>query len=138
MPGLDLRDFQSLNATRGARWHNNNLQEWSPLEWAGAMCGEAGEAANFAKKLRRLDTAIANKEHGVDQADAIFLRKAIADEVADAIIYGLLLLSVLDMDASTVIANKFNQKSIEYGFAERVPNGTLVSHEKQHPPQYHP
>lgn len=90
------------------------------MEWAAAMCGEAGEAANAAKKLRRLDLQLPNKEAGLTQADAAPLRTKLANECADTIIYALLLLSLMGEDASIVIARVFDRKSIEYGFPERA------------------
>jgi len=117
---LDLDKFQTTNAIRGRRWHQGDLTQWSLLEWAGAMCGEAGEAANAAKKLRRLDLELPNKEAGIPKADMDALREKLADEVGDTIIYGLLILSVLYVSASQVIARVFDRKSIEYGFPERA------------------
>src|SRR5882724_4498362 len=46
-PELTFGEVIRANLSRVERWHS--LASWSPLEWAGAMCGEAGEAANFAK-----------------------------------------------------------------------------------------
>lgn len=116
---LDL--FQSINAVRGNRWHQGDLSQWSLLEWAGAMCGEAGEAANAAKKLRRLDLSLPNKEAGLTRDDAAPLEEKLADECADTIIYALLILSTMGARASTVIARVFDRKSAEYGFPERAP-----------------
>lgn len=117
---MNLDQFQAVNAERGRRWHQGDLSQWSPLEWAGAMAGEAGEAANAAKKLRRLDLALPNKEAGLSQVDAGPLREKLADEVGDTIIYGLLILSLLGVNASEVIERVFDRKSIEYGFPERA------------------
>jgi len=118
---MDLQKFQEINVRRGRAWHGGSLHQWTLLEWAGAMCGEAGEAANYAKKIRRLQQRLPNKEAGLDITDHARLHVGCAKEVADAIIYGLLLLAALDMDAVQVIADVFDQKSIEYGFAERAP-----------------
>lgn len=118
--GLDLRRFQDVNAARGRRWHHGDLSQWSPLEWAGAMAGEAGEACNVAKKLRRLALSLPNRESGLQQSDADALRVKLAREVADTMIYGLLIFSLLEIDASDVIAEVFDQKSVEYGFDERA------------------
>lgn len=117
---MNLNDFQKVNAIRAKRWHRGDLNQWSVLEWAGAMCGEAGEAANYAKKIRRLDLKLPNKEAGLDIDDYENLRESCAKEVADTIIYGLILLSVLKVDATKVITDVFDKKSIEYGFPERA------------------
>lgn len=117
---MDIASFQRINAQRGQRWHQGDLSQWSPLEWAGAMCGEAGEAANAAKKLRRLALDLPNREAGIPQADITKLEDQVAKECADTIIYALLLMSVVGRDAAQTIAEVFDQKSIEYGFPERA------------------
>lgn len=118
---MNLDDFQTVNEVRGQRWHQGDLSQWSALEWAGAMAGEAGEAANAAKKLRRLDLALPNREAGLSQDDAAPLREQVAKECADTIIYALLLMSLMGVRASDVIADVFDRKSVEYGFPERAP-----------------
>ena len=122
---MDLREFQDVNAARGNRWHHGNLLQWSLLEWSGAMAGEAGEACNVAKKLRRLDKELPNREAGLSVVDSDALRAQLAREVADTVIYGLLIMSALGVDASEVIASVFDRKSIEYGFPERAPLAAL-------------
>ena len=57
---MNINDLLQINTQRAARWHNGDIAEWSPLEWAGAMAGEAGEAANAAKKLKRLEGGLAS------------------------------------------------------------------------------
>lgn len=118
---MNISDFQRINAQRARRWHQGNLGQWSLLEWTGAMAGEAGEACNAAKKLRRLDLALPNREAGLTVDDSPELRHKLAREVADTIIYGLIILSTLDVDAADALAGVFNQKSIDYGFPERAP-----------------
>lgn len=118
---MNISEFQKINATRAKRWHNDGETNWNILEWAGAMCGESGEAANVAKKIRRLSMNLPNKEAGLDKSNYNELRMKCAMEVADTIIYGLIMLSELDTDASLVLSHVFNQKSIEYGFPERAP-----------------
>lgn len=122
---LTFKTLQEASRTRQHRWHDQDDQ-WTPLEWAGAMCGEAGEAANAAKKLRRLQGKIKNLDkrgipHGTTVAKQEELYKvSIAGEVADTILYGICLLNAIGIDAETVIRAIFNQKSEEYDFPERV------------------
>jgi NTP pyrophosphatase (non-canonical NTP hydrolase) len=118
---MDIDDFQRANAIRAKRWHNDGDTQWNLLEWAGAMCGESGEAANTAKKIRRLAQKLPNLVAGLQDSDEPRLREKLATEVADSIIYGLIILSELDVDASDVIGDVFDKKSIEYGFPERAP-----------------
>lgn len=117
---MDLDRFQKVNAARALRWHHGDLAQWSLLEWAGAMCGEAGEAANVAKKLRRIALSLPNQQAGIPMGDVVDLRAKLAKETADAMIYGLIILSALGFEASRVITEVFDQKSIEYGFPERA------------------
>jgi phosphoribosyl-ATP pyrophosphohydrolase len=86
------------------------------------MTGEAGEAANAAKKLKRLDGGLKSineaERHYANQQAA---SAAVAKEVADTIIYGLLLMARVGItDPESVIREVFNKKSEEYGFVERV------------------
>lgn len=118
---MNISKLQDINAERAIRWHNNGETSWTLLEWAGAMCGEAGEAANFAKKLRRLEQSLPNKTAGLDKSNNLELRFGCAKEVADTIIYGLVILSKLGFDASLVLQEVFDRKSVEYGFPERAP-----------------
>lgn len=127
---MRLREIQRLNVARAQRWHRAGLQAWSELEWAGAMAGEAGEACNAAKKLKRIQGALQHIDRRVAEHEARPLdqqaesyRQQIADEVADTIIYGLLLMALVGRDAETVIADVFNAKSQAYGFPERLAPG---------------
>jgi hypothetical protein len=118
---MNLSKFQEINRIRSDRWHHGDSNAWSLLEWMGAACGEFGEGANFAKKIRRLDMSLPNKEAGIDKSNLDSLKVALGKEVADGIIYGLIVLDLLGLDSSELIANVFDQKSIEYGFPERAP-----------------
>lgn len=117
---ITIKNMQKINAIRARKWHHGDLSQWSLLEWAGAMAGEAGEACNVAKKIRRLDLALPNKESGLDSSNIHALRFKLAQECADTIIYAMLTMSALDIDAETVIKGVFNKKSIEYGFPETL------------------
>ncbi len=118
---MDITEFQLINTVRAKRWHNGDTKQWSLLEWAGAMAGETGEACNIAKKLRRLDFELPNKEAGLNKTNINELKHKLGTEIADSIIYGLIVLSEIDIDASSIIAEVFDKKSIEYGFPERAP-----------------
>lgn len=129
-PGAEPLTFAALiqaNLSRVVRWHPAGLSDWSPLEWAGAMGGEAGEASNAAKKLKRVETQLANHDARLFGQDlslpeqAAIHRKHIAKEVADTIIYGALLVSAVGEDLEAAIVEVFNKKSEEYGFPERLP-----------------
>lgn len=121
---MKISDIIKANLSRVERWHS--LNSWSPLEWAGAMCGEAGEAANSAKKLKRVQDQIANNdgrlfglEMSLTEQEKLYA-KQIGMEVADTIIYSVLLCARVGVDLEACIKEAFNQKSEEYGFPERL------------------
>lgn len=86
-------DFETFYGEGDASTHN-----WTPLEIAGAACGEAGEMANKAKKLKR--------GQGVTVDD-------ILDEAADTIIYLDLLAKRLGGNLAEAVARKFNARSAD-------------------------
>jgi hypothetical protein len=113
--GLSIRDFQLANEDRcvSPMGFKHPLNGWSTLEWAGAMCGEAGEAANYAKKLIRIrDNVPGNKADDV----AEMLRTKCIMECCDTIIYAMLMMSHLQADAELVLRATFNNKSQEIGY----------------------
>lgn len=124
---LTFQQLIEANLSRVEKWHS--LKDWSTLEWAGAMCGEAGEAANFAKKLKRVETEIANNDKrmfGLDVPKEQLLegyREGVLKEYADTVIYGILMCASTGATAEEIerlIRKVFNQKSMEYGFPERL------------------
>jgi NTP pyrophosphatase (non-canonical NTP hydrolase) len=121
-PLMNVNDLFITNLLRARRWHVDGIEEWSALEWAGAMAGEAGEAANAAKKLKRLENRIASLNHEERHfTDIESARRAVAKETADVIIYGLLVMARVGItDPAQIIAEVFNRKSEEYGFPERI------------------
>jgi NTP pyrophosphatase (non-canonical NTP hydrolase) len=81
------------------------LEDWSPTDWGTAVAGEVGEALNLVKKLRRGEPI----EH-----------RAIAVEIADAVIYLDLLAARLGIDLGQAIAFKFNRVSEQRGAKQRI------------------
>lgn len=118
---MNLSEFQKINRTRSDRWHGGDSNAWSLLEWMGAACGEFGEGANFAKKIRRLEMTLPNKQKGLDKSDLEELKRGLAKEIIDGIIYGLIALDLIGYDANETLREVFDKKSIEYGFPERAP-----------------
>jgi NTP pyrophosphatase (non-canonical NTP hydrolase) len=88
------------------------LKDWSPCDWATAMAGEAGEACNKVKKLRRLDDY--QPDPTIDIARER-LRDEIVEEIADCVIYCDLLAARLDRDLEKAIRDKFNKVSAKTG-----------------------
>ena len=83
----------------------HKIDEWNPTDWACAMAGEMGETCNAVKKFKRGDGDI----------------RAIADELADTIIYADLLAARLNIDLSDAVRQKFNETSIRRGSSFKLP-----------------
>ena len=117
---LTINELFIVDLERARRWHDE--EDWSALEWAGAMCGEAGEAANAAKKLKRVHAEIKNINEGDRSLTTVeAASRKVAAEAADTIIYALLLMARVGVtDPENVIREVFNKKSEEYGFPERL------------------
>jgi len=120
---MDITHVQEISIERAKKWHTGGIADWSALEWAGCMAGEAGEAANFAKKLKRIDDQIKNIESGVVNTNVEEIKRKVAKEVADTILYGVLVaakVGYVGKDFEDIIKKVFNDKSFEYGFPERL------------------
>jgi len=125
---LTLQRIFHESVSRAARWHEGDIHNWTPLEWAGAMCGEAGEAANAAKKLKRLRDGIKSINHDTETEIRHFIAEshaatAVVHEVCDTILYAVLLAASAGAtgdDLEITLASVFNTKSEEYGFPERL------------------
>lgn len=107
MIALDLTTLRAANVKRCEQVFHP-LHRWSPTDWACAVAGEAGEVCNAVKKLRRLHdgTNTAKDPQSVEACHA-----AIADEIADTVIYLDLLAARLGIDLSIAVINKFNAVS---------------------------
>lgn len=116
-----MQHLTNTNVKRCERWHGENgLSSWSALEWAGAMCGEAGEAANVAKKLKRIDDNMFNISKGKLDLDRDVLRDRLAREAADTFLYLNLMCAREGISLASAIVEVFNTKSQEYNFPERL------------------
>lgn len=72
------------------------------------MAGEAGEACNVAKKIKRLET---NTNTDKDPQTMAECQTLMAAELADVIIYADLLAAALGINLSIAIRDKFNAVS---------------------------
>jgi NTP pyrophosphatase (non-canonical NTP hydrolase) len=113
---LDLAALREQNVSRLARWHDPNSEPWTGADWSNAMCGESGEAANVVKKLRRHETRTSPQGDPPEAG----LRDKLADEIADVVIYADLLAHFYGIETAVAVAAKFNRKSMEQGFPERL------------------
>jgi len=113
-----IRRLQQLSAERDDEWHaRTHAPQWTILEWAGAMCGEAGEAANVAKKIRRVET---DMELRVSTPNIEELRRKLGEECADVLIYLTLLCEKAGVDLELHTQLKFNSVSKEFNFPQML------------------
>lgn len=117
---LTIEEIVRTNASRAVRWHPPETEQWSGADWSNAMCGEAGEAANVVKKIRRHETGLAGLGQPVPPLDE--LHSMLADELADVVCYLVLLANHYDVDLTEAIVSKFNRVSELQGFPERLPS----------------
>ncbi len=103
-----FKNKQGGNAHRG-----QGLHEWNVAEWGCAMAGEAGEACNIAKKIRRGDFAEGTElQYAIDK---------LAEELADTVIYCDLMAQRVGLDLGSEVRAKFNRKSRELGLKVLIP-----------------
>lgn len=114
---LKFHDVSRVNENRCRVWHTNGLREWSLLEWAGAMCGEAGEAANIAKKIRRVEQGIQQKR---TTATRVELVEKLKKEIGDTLLYLDLLASAAGLTLEECTRHAFNEVSEREGWPHRL------------------
>lgn len=109
---LTFDKFREVNVKRcESSFHK--LNDWSTNDWATALAGEAGEACNFAKKLRRLDSRPQfTKETDLERGRLI---GEIGKELADVVTYCDLLAASLGISLGQAVADKFNEVSDRVG-----------------------
>ena len=113
---LSFAELAAANASRVVRWHPPGSEPWTISDWTNAMCGEAGEAANVAKKIRRWDTGAIN----TGDPKISDLAQNLAYELADVVIYADLVAQHLGLDLAHAVVTKFNATSQRHGFPERI------------------
>lgn len=88
--------------------------DWSLSDWGCALAGEAGEACNKIKKLRR------GEKISVE---------SIGSELADTITYACILLHYLGLDVEDAIIDKFNEVSTRVKSPFRIKRKRLINGE---------
>ncbi len=119
---LTFQKFSAVNKDRGERWLDGNLSMWSVSDWLMAMAGEAGEACNAGKKLRRIEEKISNVSADPYRqlTDVEQALDKIAEELADTVIYCDLVMSRINRSLESELRKKFNETSERYHFPERL------------------
>lgn len=113
---VTFRSLRIVNVSRKIRWHGE-ADEWTGSDWSNAMAGECGEACNIVKKLRRHETHIGT---AYNTPDVEALIPALAEEIADVVIYADLLAHKYNIDLDGAVRDKFNRVSEAQDFPERL------------------
>lgn len=138
---LTFAELREKSLSRTKRWHEKS-EPWAPSDWAIAAAGEGGElvdavldlcmlvmiikghegqALNALKKLRRIQTDAPNLNEPDRHLKSVKeATNKIAQEMADWILYLPQLADSLGIDLEEAVKRTFNNKSIEYGFPERL------------------
>ena len=121
---LTFSELAGINRKRCQRWHPGfPADSWTGADWSNAMQGEAGEAGNVVKKLRRAEL---NTRGALDPPATDLIQK-LGDEIADTVIYADLLAQFYGLDLAECVARKFNAVSVREGFPERLSESTAVA-----------
>jgi NTP pyrophosphatase (non-canonical NTP hydrolase) len=116
--GLTFDMLRQQNVARCVEDFKHSLESWSVAEWTNAMCGEAGEAANVAKKMLRHRDAVPGNT-GAD-TDLEALRAKLAAELADVVIYTDLVAASQGVDLGAAIIATWDAKSAQIGSTRRL------------------
>jgi len=103
---FNLASFSEINQKR-CEEHFYDVCSWSLSDWGCALAGEAGEACNFIKKIRRLQ----GKKDEKSSKERKALKKELAKELADVFCYLDLISTQLKIDLGKEIIDKFNEVS---------------------------
>lgn len=115
IPTQEFSNLRDANMSRVASWMPGGLNSWTRSDWGLATGGELGEAMNAAKKLNRYEGNIVG-----NKVTLFELQQNLADEMADTAIYLDLWAASEGIDLNAAIAAKFNQKSIQMNFPQRI------------------
>ena len=118
MSNLTFDQLRAANKKRAEFWHGD--KPWHLNDWFTAVMGELGEAANVAKKIKRLeDGLIGNAESDTKEA----LYEKLRLELADVQIYLDLIANHCGIDLGAATVEKYNMTSQKLGVLDRFKLG---------------
>jgi NTP pyrophosphatase (non-canonical NTP hydrolase) len=117
MSELTFRKLAEINLSRCERWHPGFPDDgWTGADWSNAMAGEAGEACNVVKKLRRIEFG---KQQAAGDTKEDLLAK-LELEIGDVLMYLDLLAQHYGISLEVAAIKTFNRVSEREGFPERL------------------
>lgn len=122
---MNIHDLIASTVTRNDESEFADMcADWTLADWSNALCGEAGEAANVVKKIRRGD--FKGRE---DVA-----REKLGKELADVLAYAFLLANQARIDLPAMYVAKFNEVAQSRKFSMRMsPFGKLIHADPRRP-----
>ena len=107
--GANTARLPTFKNSKGEPAHSEpDGSDWCLAQWANAVTGELGEAANIIKKVDRGDLTL-------DEA-----RPSLAKEFADIVTYLDILAMRAGIDLGKATMDKFNEVSIRVGSPVRI------------------
>ena len=107
---MNLREFSEHNFERYVKTGGQE-KNYSLSFWSNALCGEAGELANLIKKIDRGDFTVDDIKH------------ELAHEIGDVLTYLDLLSSILGINTTDALIEKWNIVSERYDYPVRCMTG---------------
>lgn len=120
-PGDPLRFSELREANvRRCSTHYHPIDDWSLMDWLGAVTGELGELAGVIKNIRRREAELTRNGHQIPETTV----QKMGDEAADVVIYLDLLCARARIDLAESVRRKFNDVSMN-----RLGTGPLLVHD---------
>lgn len=108
---LSFQDLRSANVARAFERNPLGVHVWTATQWALGMFGECGEACNVIKKFNRIESG----DPATLPSEEFALTRALAEEIADIVIYADLLAQRAGIDLGEAVTKKFNKTSAKVG-----------------------
>ena len=110
---LTIKAFHEANEARRRGDSGGGTEAtWDLVDWTNELCGEAGELANLAKKVKRARPAKNGKKADPTLEEA---KADLAPEIADVVICASLVAGHLGIDLEKAVREKFNIVSDRMG-----------------------
>jgi NTP pyrophosphatase (non-canonical NTP hydrolase) len=113
LDGLTFAALREGNLARQAHWGGS--ENWTLADWSNAMAGEAGEACNVVKKIRRVELGTTGNKNSVSAYS-----KQLETEIGDVMIYLDLLANAAGFSLENCVRRAFNEKSDELNMPVRI------------------